>query len=74
MLPPFEEYLPFDAENKWVITASVEILDGTPVLLQKGLEQLIQVKQELAKIIDFVVIPRRQLDTRVSSYMQSVRP
>lgn len=73
-LPAFEEYIPFDAENKWAITASVEISDGTPVLLQKGLDQLMQAKQELAGILDFVVVPLRQLDTRVASYMQSIRP
>lgn len=73
-LPAFESYLPFDAENKWALTASVEVLDGNqPSLVKRGIDLLMQVSQDFSGILDFKVIPRRQLDTRLLSYMQSTR-
>ncbi|KAI9734722.1 MAG: hypothetical protein M1818_006709 [Claussenomyces sp. TS43310] len=67
-LPEFPALQPFDREDKWTLTASVEILDGTqPILMQKGIDQLAQVKQDLGGICDFVMSTRQQLDTRVLS-------
>lgn len=49
-----------------MLMASVEISDGNqPILMQKGLDQLNLVKQDLGGICDFVISPRQQLDTRV---------
>jgi len=74
ILPAFEEFQPFDAENKWALTISVQISDGNqPGLMQKGLDQLAQVKHDLAGIVEFSMTPRHQLDTRVQSYNQSMR-
>ena len=73
-LPAFEELQPFDTENKWTLTALVQVSDGNqPLLMQKGLDQLAQVKHEFAGILEFGMVPRRQLDTRVLSYNQSIR-
>lgn len=73
-LLPFESYVPFDAENKWTLTACVEVLDGNqPALVKKGIDMLMQVNQDFLGILEFEVIPRRQLDTRLLSYMQSTR-
>jgi hypothetical protein len=73
-LPAFKEFEPFDAENKWALTISVQVSDGNqPALMQRGLDQLAQVKLDLAGIIEFIMTPRRQLDTRVQSYNQSMR-
>ena len=73
-LPAFEDLQPFDGENKWALTALVQVSDGSqPLLMQKGLDQLAQVKQEFAGILEFGLVPRRQLDTRVLSYNQSIR-
>ncbi len=73
-LPSFEELQPFDGENKWTLTASVEISDGNqPLLMQRGLDQLAQVKHDFGGVFEFGMIPRRQLDTRVLSFNQSMR-
>jgi len=73
-LPPFEEYQPFDGENKWTLTATVEVSDEKQgVLMQKGIEALQQVQTDLEGICEFEVVPRRQLDTRVPAYIQSMR-
>jgi Med18 protein len=73
-LPAFQDLQPFDAENKWALTALVQVSDGNqPLLMQRGLDQLAQVKQDFAGILEFVMVPRRQLDTRVLSYNQSIR-
>jgi Med18 protein len=73
-LPAFEEFQPFDAENKWALTISVLISDGSqPALMQRGLDQLAQVKHDLAGIVEFSMTPRHRLDTRVQSYNQSMR-
>jgi Med18 protein len=73
-LPAFEEFEPFDAENKWSLTISVQISDGNqPALMQRGLDQLAQVKLDFTGIIEFSMTPRHQLDTRVQSYNQSMR-
>lgn len=66
VLPEFSSLRPFDGEHKWMLMASVEVSDGNqPILMQKGLDQLNQVKQDLGGICDFVISPRQQLDTRV---------
>ena len=73
-LPAFEEFQPFDAENKWALTISIQVSDGNqPALMQRGLDQLAQVKYDFAGIIEFSMTPRHQLDTRVQSYNQSMR-
>jgi len=41
--------------------------------MQRGLDQLAQVKHDLAGTIEFSMPPRHQLDTRVQSYNQSMR-
>jgi len=65
-LPEFSTLRPFDGEHKWMLMASVEVSDGNqPILMQKGLDQLNQVKQDLDGICDFVISPRQQLDTRI---------
>jgi hypothetical protein len=73
-LPALQEFQPFDAENKWALTISVKVADGNqPALMQRGLDQLAQVKHDLAGTIEFSMPPRHQLDTRVQSYNQSMR-
>lgn len=73
-LPAFEEFQPFDAENKWALTVSVQVLDGNqPGLMVRGFDQLAQVERDFAGITEFNMTPRRQLDTRVQSYNQSMR-
>jgi hypothetical protein len=73
-LPAFEKFQPFDVENKWILTISIQVSDGNqPALMQKGLDQLAQVKHDLTGTIEFSMTPRHQLDTRVQSYNQSMR-
>jgi len=73
-LPPFEEYVPFDGENKWALTASVEVSDEKQgVFMQRGMDALQQVQTDLDGIFEFGITPRRQLDTRVPSFVQSIR-
>lgn len=73
-LPALEDFEPFDTENKWALNISAQVSDGNqPALVQRGLDQLAQVKLDFAGIIEFSMTPRRQLDTRVQSYNQSIR-
>lgn len=73
-LPPFDELQPFDGENKWTLTTSVEISDGNqPLLMQRGLDLLAQVKHDLGSVFEFTMTPRRLLDTRVLPFNQSMR-
>jgi hypothetical protein len=70
----FEELIPFDPENKWTLTASVDVIDGNqPLLVQRGLDQLAQIKLDLEGICEFVMTSRQRLDTRVSAYNQNLR-
>lgn len=73
-LPAFDDLQVFDPENKWALAASVDVIDGNqPLLVQRGIDQLTQIKQDLEGICDFVMTSRQRLDTRVSAYNQNIR-
>jgi hypothetical protein len=73
-MPTIDDLQPFDGENKWTMTALVQVSDGNqPILMQRATEQLAQVKQEFTGILHFDMLPRQQLDTRVLSYNRSMR-
>ncbi|KAL3427713.1 polynucleotide kinase 3 phosphatase [Phlyctema vagabunda] len=61
VLPPFESLHPYDSEDKWVLTASVEVQNGSDQSqLQQAIEQLMHVKTEFAGCFDFKVIDRNR--------------
>jgi mediator of RNA polymerase II transcription subunit 18 len=65
-LPAFECLAPFDADNKWIITARVEVLNGNdPEQMQKGIDELMAIKSDFEGVFDFQVIDRHTFDTRV---------
>lgn len=66
VLPAFETLEPYDAEDKWVLTATVEIQNGNDqAQFQQGIEQLMYVKSEFEGCFDFKVVDRIRFDTRV---------
>lgn len=65
-LPAFETLVPFDPEDKWILTASVEVLNGNdPEQVQRGVDELISVKSEFEGCYDFQLMDRHIFDTRV---------
>lgn len=65
-LPPFEALIPFDGENKWTLTASALVLDGTnPEQMQKGIDELVAVKRDFEGCFEFQALDRHIFDTRI---------
>ena len=65
-LPTYESLKPFDSENKWIVKARVDVLNANDQgHVQKGIDELILVKDAFEGYLDFTVLERRMLDTRV---------
>jgi len=65
-LPAFEMLVPFDGENKWILTAKVEVQNGNdPEQMQKGIDELMTIKTEFEGCFDFQPVDRHTFDTRV---------
>ena len=65
-LPAFESLLPFDPENKWVLTASLEVSNGKDQeLMKQGTEELLDIKSQFEGCFDFEIMHRHLFDTRV---------
>lgn len=65
-LPPYEALVPVDGENKWILTAKVELTNGNDQeLVRRGTEELLALKVELEGLFDFQVKDRLIFDTRV---------
>ncbi|KAN0108125.1 Mediator complex, subunit Med18 [Hyaloscypha variabilis] len=65
-LPAYESLVPFDAENKWVLTASALVFNGSvPDHMQKGIDELMTVKTDFEGCFDFQALDRHIFDTRV---------
>jgi len=67
-LPPYEVLEPFDVENKWIMMAKVDILNGNDQeQMQKGIEELTTIKKEFEGCFDLKVNDRLIFDTRVKA-------
>lgn len=67
-LPPFESLTPFDSENKWVMTASLQVLAASDLeYMQKGTEALMKIKTDFEGCFDFQIKDRHIFDTRVKA-------
>lgn len=65
-LPVYDSLVPFDSENKWVLTASVLVFNGSnPDHMQKGIDELMTVKTDFEGCFDFQALERLVFDTRV---------
>lgn len=65
-LPAYESLVPFDSENKWIVTARVDVLNGNDQEhVQKGIEELLEIRDIFEGYFDFPLLERRMLDTRV---------
>jgi len=65
-LPAFESLQPFDGQGKWILTASIEVVNGNdPELMSKAIDELMEIKTEFDGCFDFQVVDRHILDTRV---------
>lgn len=65
-LPPYESLVPFDSDNKWILTASALVLDGTnPEQMKKGIDELVAVKSDFEGCFEFQALDRHIFDTRV---------
>ena len=66
VLPSYESLVPFDSENKWIITARVDVLNANDQdHVQKGIDELLSIKEAFEGCFDFPLLERRMLDTRV---------
>jgi len=74
ILPALEDFVPFDAENKWVLKASVEVTDEKEgPLMQRGIDELLKAQNDLAGLYEFVILDRMVLDTRVPAFLENLR-
>ncbi|PBP19054.1 putative Mediator of RNA polymerase II transcription subunit 18 [Diplocarpon rosae] len=65
-LPAFNTLLPFDSENKWILTASVLVAKGDdPQQMKNGMDQLVAIKADFEGCFDFKAMDRHIFDTRV---------
>lgn len=65
-LPPFESLVPFDAEDKWLLTATIEVSNGSDQeLMKNAVGELTTVKDELTGCFDLKTVDRFALDTKV---------
>jgi mediator of RNA polymerase II transcription subunit 18 len=65
-LPAYESLVPFDSENKWMVTARVDVSNGNDQEhVQKGIDELLSIKDVFEGYFDFPLLERRMLDTRV---------
>jgi mediator of RNA polymerase II transcription subunit 18 len=65
-LPSYESLIPFDLDNKWVLTASALVVNGSiPDWMQKGIDELMTVKTNFEGCFDFQALDRHTFDTRV---------
>lgn len=65
-LPPYESLVPFDGDNKWILTASVVVLDGNnPDQMQKGTEELAAVASDFEGCFNLKRRDRHTFDTRI---------
>jgi mediator of RNA polymerase II transcription subunit 18 len=65
-LPPFENLSLYDAQNKWVMTISLQVLAASDLEnMQKGTEELMKIKADLEGLFDLQIRDRHVFDTRV---------
>ena len=65
-LPSFDALVPFDSDNKWILTAHVLVLDGNnPEQMKKGIDELTAVKSDFEGCFDLDKLDRHIFDTRV---------
>jgi mediator of RNA polymerase II transcription subunit 18 len=67
-MPPFETLTPFDSENKWIMTASLQVLTANDVEhMQKGTDELMKIKTDFEGCFNFQIKDRHIFDTRVKA-------
>ena len=73
-LPKLDDCVPFDAKNKWLLTASVQVNDekAGPVM-QRGVEELLRMKKDLAGFHELELFDRDVFDTRVAAFLANMR-
>jgi len=62
-VPRYEDLQPFDPENKWTMTAKVEVEDKK--LIQQAKDELIALQRELVGCFNLKFVDRFAFDTRV---------
>ena len=62
-MPPYESLQPYDPENKWIMTAKVEVDDKK--LVQQAKDELVALQRELVGCFNLKFIDRFAFDTRV---------
>ena len=67
-MPPFESLSPYDADNKWIMTVSLQVLSASDLEnMQKGTEQLMKIKTDFEGLFDLQLRDRHIFDTRVKA-------
>lgn len=65
-LPSFESLIPFDSQGKWIMTASVDVINSTdPDQMLRATDELVALKQAFEGCFAFKLVDRHTLDTRV---------
>ena len=66
VLPAYGSLVPFDSEDKWIITARVDVLNATdPEQVKRGTDELMSIKEAFEGCFDFQTMERMVFDTRV---------
>lgn len=67
-IPAFETLSPFDSENKWIMTASLQVLAANDLEhMQKGTDELMKIKTDFEGCFDLQFKDRHIFDTRVKA-------
>jgi mediator of RNA polymerase II transcription subunit 18, fungi type len=67
-MPPYESLSPFDSENKWIMTATLQVLTANELeYMQKGTDELMKIKADFEGCFDFQLKDRHIFDTRVKA-------
>lgn len=72
--PKLHEFVPFDGTNKWLLKASVDVTDEKAgPLMQRGIDELLRIKRDLAGFHELEIFDRNVFDTRVAAFLANAR-
>lgn len=73
-MPKLDEFVPFDGANKWLLKVSVEVTDEKAgPLMQRGIDELLGMKRDLAGFHELELFDRGVFDTRVGAFLANAR-
>lgn len=65
-MPPYEALVPFDSENKWIMTATLKVMTANDLeYMKQGTDELMKIKADFEGCFDLQIRDRHIFDTRV---------